>query len=298
MTDKIPNIEADRIEARAEFVRAELDRFKITVDPQQGIGELLALMSELTSKQTSQHPADTVHKLHAFLVLSENLRRCTNAGLETERYLREMVTGVTVFGTPGIEHHDHFYKDFEFELFIASHLIGEGLNVEEVPNADEPGLDFRVGNIDIELYHPDSKQKMGKKASSFNQKLLERDSYGVFGHGVEDAYHLEEKAQASTEEELATKINEARKEMEQNGLRLLNTIARHHKRILGVFITSTAVYTAGDRSQLVRHGNAVVFDERKPSAPSDVYEDAIRVLQAFRWPPNPYSKVASSDEDE
>lgn len=126
---------------RAAFIRGLYRRYRVVLKPNEGLSlaleeaEALARGDKLEGLASAEQLHTIQSRAHVIYAFAETLKTCVDAGLDVSRHLPQMTTGSTDFGISSRDNKAIFFKDFEFELFIASALIRSGL----VPALTGPG---------------------------------------------------------------------------------------------------------------------------------------------------------------
>ena len=121
---------------REAMIRSEYANKRIALKPGQGLALALeqsnALAANVKSTKSASDAAvqEVVQAFHVIYSIAESIELCPNSGLDITRQLSQMASGTTDFGTPTHKNSRIYFKDFEYELFIASCLIRRGLKPE------------------------------------------------------------------------------------------------------------------------------------------------------------------------
>jgi hypothetical protein len=187
----------DELMRRVVYIRDLYSAMNIPLKRDQGLS--LALdRAEAVAKSTLSADAvegdglhRTVRDTHVVWALSDSLATCVSAGLNVRPHLSQINTGSTDFGTPASgSSKEIFFKDFEAELLVAAALLRGGLPVKFFEDPNDPRGDMLVGNIVLEVKHPNSIGQLEKLLSKFHGQLREHDDRGIFVVALEDAFAM------------------------------------------------------------------------------------------------------------
>jgi hypothetical protein len=109
----------------------------------------------------------TVQAFHVIYSIADSIEFCLLSGLDISEHLARMATGKTDFGTPSKKNGKIYFKDFEYELFVASCLIRRGLKPEFLEDRSDPIGEMSVDGILIECKHPNSNGQIESNISKF-----------------------------------------------------------------------------------------------------------------------------------
>jgi len=202
---------------------------------------------------TDENVEDTILQASVIWNLAEILDRCAAAGLNPSSHLRNMNSGTLDFGRPAVGPNGNrqiYFKDFEFELLIASLLAQRARSIAFPVAANDPRYDVVADGIWVSVKHPNSTGQMERYLSDFQRELSRGTEHGIFAIALEDVANMANSAdEAQKKETLAILCDR------------LFEAAWRRSRILGVAVTSSAlvVDAASDTAKFDRRGNAVVF---------------------------------------
>jgi hypothetical protein len=280
---------------REEAIRAAYKQARIQLDENSPLAKALAEAKELADGVKSKESANdqsihrTVEAAHVVYALAESIETCRSGGLDITRHLAQMATGTINFGTPGTsEKKDIYLKDFEYELFIASTLLNNGLRPNFLDDPSDPIGEMEVNGLIVECKHPNAESKLMRNITKFGKKLLEADRYGIFAAGIEDAYRLGDVEVFADMQAYSDWLEPKRDAMETSGRRRAAQVSGH-ERILALIHTQTKLLIIDGQTSLSRLGNAMLFDnnENFPSHEADVTS----VARAFIPSPLRYSML-------
>lgn len=285
---------------RTNYIRDLFAKSKVPLKAGEGLERSLAEADavsrgdKLPGEPSAEMLAAIAHDAHVIWALAENLKTCVAAGLNVVPHLKQITTGTTDFGTPasGNEPKKIYFKDFEFELFLASALIRAGLKVELADPPNDPRGDLIVDQLRIEVKHPNSLKKLLKLAGDFQSELAKHGSYGVFAAGIEDAFVLGDQPVDPSYEDYVEWLERKRDAMEKFGLAFIQGVAKYD-RILAVVQTSSAVERYEGGTTLRRLGNSLIFDDGRCGDPA-LCAQAQKIASVFNPNPRLYTKVMKS----
>ncbi len=277
----------DQLAERVEYLRDLYRAKKIALKP--GEGMTIALdEAEQSARGVASQDAGTdenlvlaVNACHVVWGLYDSIKACVDAGLDVTNHLGQLTTGTIDFGVPAdaaTSHKTIFFKDFEAELLIAAQLTRAGLPVQFLEEANDPRGEMRVGDILIEVKHPNSTKRLESLMRKFNSGLHGSNAYGVFVTAVEDAFCVADQSTFTCREDFVAWQRQKRAEIESFG-RSAVLRAASLPRIGALVQTSSALEVVGDETRLARYSNSLVFDQR--SYPIDVKAAIERIAAVF-----------------
>lgn len=122
----------DELRRRVDFIRNLYRRHRIILKPGEGLALALDEAEALARGDKAKGPflqdklIRVVNDAHVIYAIGASLETCVSAGLDVSKHLPNLTTGTTDYGTPSNDPKAIFFKDFEFETFIASALIRSG----------------------------------------------------------------------------------------------------------------------------------------------------------------------------
>jgi len=275
---------------REAMIRNEYAKKRIALKPGQGLALALeesnALAANLKSTKSASDAAvqEAVQALHVIYSIADSIELCLNSGLDITRQLSQMATGTTDFGTPTRKNSRIYFKDFEYELFIASCLIRRGLKPEFLEDRSDPIGEMSVEGILIECKHPNSTGQIEDNISKFARNLRAAGKFGIFAIAVEDAHHLGDHGTFATVLDHHVWLEAKRDEMESVGLGIV-TFASKFENILGLIHTQSIVQIVGGNTGMSRLGNSLLFER-----PAQDLTTARMIAEVFNPHPVIYSQ--------
>ena len=277
---------------REAMIRNEYAKKRIALKPGQGLALALeesnALAANLKSTKSASEAAvqEAVQALHVIYSIADSIELCLNSGLDITRQLSQMATGTTDFGTPAHKNSRIYFKDFEYELFIASCLIRRGLKPEFLEDRSDPIGEMSVEGILIECKHPNSTGQIEDKISKFARNLRAAGKFGIFAIAVEDAHHLGDHGTFATVLDHHVWLEAKRDEMESVGLGIV-TFTSKFENILGLIHTQSIVQIVGGNTGMSRLGNSLLFER-----PAQDLTTARMIAEVF----NPHPVIYSQED--
>jgi hypothetical protein len=293
--DKVASNIWEELGRREALIRDAYDKAKVILKPRQGLAlaleEANALAANLKSAKTFSDATarETAQAFHVIYSIAESIELCLQSGLDISRQLSQMATGTTDFGTPSKRNGKIYFKDFEYELFVASCLIRRGLKPRFLEDRSDPMGEMSVDGIVIECKHPNSNGQIESNISKFALKLREVGKFGVFAIAVEDVHHLGDREAFASDLEYQVWLEAKRDEMELYGLRRA-AIASRFDNILGLIHTQSMVEVVGGHTRMSRLGSSVLFDR-----PTHDLTKARTIAEAFNPQPVLYSQVQHTE---
>jgi hypothetical protein len=285
------------LEGRTNYIRDVFAKAKVAMNPAEELARSLAEADALArGEKLPGDPSPEVlaaigHDAHVIWALVDNLKDCIAGGLNVTPHLKQLTTGTTDYGTPaaGNEAKKIYFKDFEFELFLASAMLRAQLKVQLTDPPNDPRGDLIVDSVWVEIKHPNSLKQLMKLAAAFQVSLAKERSYGVFAAGIEDAFELGAQPADPTHEDFAEWLERKRDAMEKFGREFVHGVAKYD-RILAVVQTSTAVEWYDGSTRLRRLGNSLVFDDGRCQDPT-VSTTVQKIAEVFNPKPRRLSEV-------
>jgi len=279
---------------RTESIRSAYEQAHVRLNEGGPLARALAEAKELADGVKSKEPTNdqavlrTVEAAQVVYAIAESIATCQSGGLDISRHLDQMSTGTIDFGTPGtVEEKNIYFKDFEYELFVASVLIKSGLRLNFLEDPNDPIGEMEVSGLIVECKHPNVTHKLMRNITKFGRKLLEADRFGIFVAGIEDAYQLGDVAVFADKQEFDDWLERKRDAMELGGLRRAEQVLGQ-ERILGLVHTQTKLLIIDGQAAVSRLGNAMLFDDKEGFASHEV--EATSVARAFNPTPRLHSK--------
>ena len=289
----------EELKLKLDYIRQVYRDHSISLKPEEGLYKALEEAQAFADGiATTEPPTESLYKfsifsIHPMWALAETIQSCLDGGLEISTHLKRITTGSVNYGTPGVSSRDHSFKDFELELFVAGILRKRGVLVEFAENPSDPRGEMIVGNVWIEIKHPNSTRQIEKNVRDFNGKMYRNGTYGVFITGIEDMFNLGEKVFFDDEEEFQSWWEPKALEIDEFGIGVIKR-SIGLQRILAMAQTGCQVRSVGGRTNLFRTGNSIVFDNRSGIS-DETYNIVIEIAQALcplPGLPSMYSRVA------
>ncbi len=282
---------------RSDFIRKIFIAAKVPLKPGEGLerslaeADALARGDKLLGEPSSEMLAAIAHDAHVIWALVDTMKTRMAAGLNIVPHLKQITTGTTDYGTPasGTEAKRIYFKDFEFELFVAAAMIRAKLQVALADPPTDPRGGLIVGPIRVEVKHPNSLKQLLKLAGKFQKTLTENSIFGVFAAGIEDAFLLGDQPLEPSHEDYVQWLERKRNAMEHFGRAFIHGIARFD-RILAVIQTTSVVERYDGSTRLRRLGNSLIFDDGRCTDPV-AFEQAEKIAQVFNPHPRRFSEV-------
>jgi hypothetical protein len=280
---------------RETLIRAAYTQARIPFNANSPFAKALTEAKELADGVKSTELANdqaihkTVEAAHVVYALAESIETCQSAGLDITRHLTQMATGTINFGTPGTtEKKDIYLKDFEYELFIASTLLNNGLRPNFLDDPSDPIGEMEVNGLIVECKHPNAEKKLMQNITKFGRNLLKADRYGIFAVGIEDANKLGDAEAFADKQAYSDWLELKRDAMETSGRKRASQVSGQ-ERILALIHTQTKLLIIDGQTCFSRLGNAMLFDDKKSFASHEA--DVTSVARVFSPSPSRYSQL-------
>lgn len=285
-----------RLRGSVDFIEALYAKYKVLLPAGEGLraalNEARALADgvSMPGNPTTEEVAARAEQANAIITLADTMRPLDAAGLAIVRYLKQIGTGSTNYGTPQQpgQSKKHFFKDFETELFVLSNLLQAGLPVQLLTDPSDPAGEMEVDGIFVEVKHPDTPNQVNRLLGKFHGELVRRNTYGVFVIALEDAFNAASKSVHPGPEEQQAAFQGLAKEIDG----LARSVLPHAARLPQVGGLATLL----SRQEIVsghcsfqRLGDSVVFDQR--TYPNGVLEKVEAICGVFAQPPGLFSAI-------
>lgn len=275
------------VEADRDFLLMLLGFNKVHLISDQGLFLLLEKIQDyldLTSDEEITLPI--IKPVLILSTLTDTLRELWNSGVNIENQLKAMNTGEFDFGHSSPPN-EHYFKDFEFELFTASMLCKAGLS-PSLPQVLS-GNDVICDGIEIQCKHPNklNRNKVDKILKKFNSDLIQKVKYGIFGIGLDSVFTTNEDYSTMNESELIQSHQLKLLEEDRILMNCFDDTLPYVPRILGVYTISTHFsLTKITGLSLLKTSNSV-FCMRKDykRITEDIVRKVYKILSVFNNKP-------------
>lgn len=260
---------SNQIEIDITFLKQKIKECHVTLHPRSGLmklldncdGYLLGVKDEVNYKAVL-----------ALNCLVYSLRVLNGEGIEFCQQLKSMNTGDFEYGGVSSEK-EHFYKDFEFEIFCAALMIAKG--VRAVLPSDTKGNDIFYKDIQIQCKHPDKShlKKIKNYLGEFNKSLNEAQKYGVFMLGVDTYFQGIEPSR------------DILMELENLMAEEIPYALQGKKWIIGVCVTTTYYSFIENGVRIMRTGNGLHCERSGETVNKNVLEEVLQIVKCFNPAP-------------
>lgn len=269
---------ATQIKGDLTFLKYAIKKNQVQLIANTGLQKLIEDCELYLGLQ--QVTQEQIKPVTVLFTLVNSLRKLWLSDIDFTIQLRAMNTGQYEYGNadPNLQ---HFFKDFEFEIFSASQLIKNQIQIDLPQHT--AGEDLQFGDIDIQCKHPNTLNQVESNIRDFTTRLNQSNRYGVFGLAVDDCLNFAERLIFTDNNDFETylqnKLNASEPILE--GI-FRNNLARA-TRILGLYTTSTYfVLIDGNGLKLVRTTNSVFcFRPDRREISDAFYKQAYKVISTF-----------------
>lgn len=269
---------ATQIRGDLTFLKYAIKKNQVQLIANTGLQKLIEDCELYLSLQ--QVTQEQIKPITVLFTLVNSLRKLWLSDIDFTIQLRAMNTGQYEYGNadPNLQ---HFFKDFEFEIFSASQLIKNQIQIDLPQHT--AGEDLQFGDIDIQCKHPNTLNQVENNIRDFRTRLNQSNRYGVFGLAVDDCLNYAERLIFKDNNDFETYLQNKLTVSEP----ILEGIFRDNlaraTRILGLYTTSTYfVLIDVNGLKLVRTTNSVFCfrpDRREISDAS--YKQAYKIISTF-----------------
>ena len=275
------------VEADRDFLKLIIDYNKIDLIHERGIQSLLDDVKKYLDLPLE---ADvTINTFKPVLVLStlcDSLKELWYNNVNFTNQIKAMNTGEYQYGRPSPSGENNF-KDFEFEIFTASLLTYHKMNA--VLPQDLANNDIICEGVEIQCKHPNSinRNKIDKYLRDFNKSLIEKDSYGIFGIGLDDVFEFTEEYNYANDDEFIKERQEILHLDDQKLIQIFDDTLRFTSRILGVYTINTHfVFTPKIGLIFIKTGNSIFCLRKDYKIITEIiFKKAYKILTVFNEKP-------------
>jgi hypothetical protein len=223
---------------------------------------------------------EQIKPITVLFTLVNALKKLWLSDIDFTIQLRSMNTGEYEYGVADRER-QHFFKDFEFEIFSASQLIKNQLHIDLPQHT--AGEDLHYGDIDIQCKHPNTLNQVEGYIRDFTTRLNQSNRYGVFGIAVDDCLNYAERLIFKDDNDFESYMQHKLTASEPMLESIFKDSLARSTRILGLYTTSTYfILIDGNGLKLVRTTNSVFcFRPDRREISDALYKQAYKLITTF-----------------
>jgi hypothetical protein len=274
-----------QIKGDIAYLNYVIKKYQVTLRDGTGLKKLIEECDHYVNL-TDEFTQDELKPLTVLNSLVRSLKSLWLKDVDFSAPLGAMNTGNFEYGIPD-PNNDHYFKDFEFEIFSAGQLCRNGIEVDLPKHT--AGEDIIVKDIDIQCKHPSTMNQVDSLMGDFTKRLNANNRYGVFAMAVEDCFGFGQRTIFENKDDFESYF-EAKSEVAESNLKVLfeNKLARS-TRILGLYTTNSFFIHINDDPglKMIRLTSSVFcFRPDRKEIKDDVYKQAYKVVSSFNPHPS------------
>jgi hypothetical protein len=273
---------ANQIRADLAFLRYTIQKNQVPLRNDTGLQKLIDECQHFLNNQ--QVTQEEIKPVTVLFTLVHSLKKLWLNDVDFTIQLRAMNTGTFEYGNPDPDL-EHFFKDFEFEIFSASHLINNGIAISLPQHT--VGEDLQFNAIDIQCKHPNSLNQVEQNIRDFTSRLNTTRRYGVFGLAVDDCFNYAQRLIFRDEADYNQYFEALSLQTDITLQTLFRDSLARSTRVLGIYLTATFFVLIDNRGlRLVRLTNsAFCFRPDRREINDGLYKEAYKVITKFNPQP-------------
>lgn len=272
-----------QISADLDFLKYVIKKNQVKLISNTGLSKLIEKCEEyITSEYLDEEHIKSITVLFTIVNALKNL---WFSDVDFTIQLRAMNTGDYSYGNPDPDF-QQFFKDFEFEIFSASQLLKNAIQIELPQHTI--GEDIEAGDIDIQCKHPNTLNQLKSYVNDFKTRLNQSNRYGVFGLAVEDCFNYSEKLIFNDEDDFKGYMKNKTENNDSELEKIFTDTLAPATRILGIYTTATYfVYINNIGLRLNRMTNSVFcFRPDRKEINDSLYKSAYKLISTFNPHPS------------
>ena len=277
-----------QIRADISFLKYQIDRnCKTTLIRGTGISKLIEDCEAYLSDANIS--LGRIKAVHILSTLVSSIRLLWFRDIAFCQQFNSLNSGDYEYGKVNLNE-EIFYKDLEFEIFVAAMLARSGLT-PNLPN-HTTGNDVFCETIEIQCKHPNvfSENNIDKYVRKFHSSLIKNKTYGVLAVAVEDSFDYAKLTAQPSATDFQKFLEQKRKDGDQILKAVFEKCLVDKARILGV-ITTASYYEINQSTtsdfRFVRDSNSIFcFRPDRKEIKDEIYKNVFKLLYAFNPSPS------------
>lgn len=275
------------IQADIDFLKYQIQKRGVTLIHNTGLHKLITEAENyINLPEDSEIYNTTIKPLLVLYSLSDTLRMLWMKRKSFDVQLSAMNSGTFEYGVIS-NTGEHYFKDFEFEIFTAAYLNEYGVSADLPQHTS--GNDLFYKDIEIQCKHPEifTRDKIDGFLRDFQTSLQNSQKYGVFGIALDDFLAMTDTTFPINYEDFEIAYRKNLLAQDRILSEIFDDTLRFCPRVLGVYIVNTH-FTYNDQMglSLVKTTNSVFcIRPNARNVPEESHIQAYEILSVFNGKP-------------